>query len=76
MKLAGISAPIETMLLALIADRQEEQLYQYAQAHGKNMGTPPSILEKMIQKPDEPGENAVFDSGEDFMKTWAIITGA
>ena len=77
MKALGLTVPIETMLMALIADRLEEQMYQYAKAHGaKNIGDPRSIVGLLRNQPKPQKENAVFDIGEDFMKAWNKITGA
>ena len=77
MKALGITVPMETMLLALVADRLAEQMYQYAKAHGaNNASVPQSIVELLRNKEKQPKENAVFDSGEDFAKAWNKITGA
>ena len=70
MKMADMKISLEDMLLAMIADKLEYQMYQYAKAHGgKNIGEPESILKK-IQGEKRESSIAMFETGDEFMAAW------
>ena len=71
LKMADVKVSLEDILLATIADKLENQMYQYAKAHGaKNIGEPESILKRIQGEQKEESSLETFESGEDFMKAW------
>lgn len=71
MKMMGMKVPFDDMLLATIADKLENQLYQYAKAHGaSSLGEPVSIVQQLNNSPSDNKEFRTFTSGDDFMKEW------
>ncbi len=71
LKMADVKVSLEDILLATIADKLENQMYQYAKAHGaKNIGKPESILKRIQGEQKEESSLETFESGEDFMKAW------
>ncbi len=71
LKMADVKVSLEDILLATIADKLENQMYQYAKAHGaKNIGEPESILKRIQGEQKEESSLEAFESGEDFMKAW------
>lgn len=71
LKMADVKVSLEDILLATIADKLENQMYQYAKAHGaKNIGELESILKRIQGEQKEESSLEAFESGEDFMKAW------
>ena len=71
MKMMDMNVSLEDMLLAIIADKLENQAVQYAKAHGaKNVREPVSILKQIQGTGKEEKAFSSFATGEDFMKAW------
>ena len=71
LKMANVKVSLEDILLATIADKIENQMYQYAKAHGaKSIGEPESILKRIQGEPKEASSLEKFETGDDFMKAW------
>ncbi len=71
LKMADVKVSLEDMLLATIADKLENQTYQYAKAHGaKNISEPESILKRLRGEPKKESSIETFESGDDFVKAW------
>lgn len=71
LKMANVKVSLEDILLATIADKLENQMYQYAKAHGaKNIGEPESILKRIQGEPKEASSLETFETGDDFIKAW------
>ena len=71
MKLTGMKVPVETMLMATIADRLGLLLWQNSKDGSKNRNRPKSILEGLLD--DKKDEVVVFNSGTDFANKWEMI---
>ena len=71
LKMTNMRISLGDMLLATIADKLENQMYQYAKAHGaKNIGEPESILKRIQGEQKEEPSIESFESGDDFVKAW------
>ncbi len=71
LKMANVKVSLEDILLATIADKIENQMYQYAKAHGaKNIGEPESILKRIQGEPKEASSLETFETGDAFMEAW------
>lgn len=71
LKMTDMKITLEDMLLAMIADKLEFQMHQYAKAHGaKNIGEPESILKKIQGEKKNGSSIESFDSADDFERAW------
>lgn len=72
MKMSGAKIPLDTLLLALIADAEKINVWMQTKDATKGKNKPNSILEAMI---GEQKETVAFDSPEAFMEWRAKIMG-
>lgn len=71
LKMTDMRISFDDMLLAVIADKLETQLYQYAKTHGaKNLREPVSIVAQLNKAPKQDKDFTTYKSGDDFMKAW------
>ena len=64
---------VETMLLAVIADRLGHIAWMFSEDGKDGKDHPPSILAALTG--EETQDAGGYDSGEDFLAAWAAITG-
>lgn len=75
MKLAGVSVPVETMLLAGILDTLKVLAWQNTQDGLDGRNFPASVLDALLQG-DKPRESSGFDSPEEYEAWRASMNGA
>ena len=68
MKRNGMDYPLESMMLASIADSLSFIAWSKTKAAQKNHNRPKSILNQMLKKETNPDELMTFESGDDFRK--------
>lgn len=64
----GMEYPLESMMLASMADSLAFIAWSKTQAAQENRNRPKSILNQMLRKEPKKEELMVFESGEDFKK--------
>ena len=77
MKLAGVEAGQDTLLLAAIVDRLSLLWWAKTKDAESGKNRPHSIFEKLTRRPEDEQEKKVtaFRSGDDFKAAWAKATG-
>ena len=73
MKLSGANVPLDTLLLALIADAGKINVWMQTQDGYKGKNRPKSIMEALLNVEKE--KPLAFDSPEAFMEWRAKIMG-
>ena len=71
---SGGGVAMDTLLMAVIADRLGHIAWMFSQDGSKGVNHPPSILAAITNK-QESGNGAGFETGEDFEAAWAAIAG-
>lgn len=74
LKLVGESQPLNTMLLAAIADRLALLLWARTKDGEKGRNRPKMIVESLTEQ-QCPERVKGFKKAEDFERTWATVTG-
>jgi hypothetical protein len=74
-RLAGLQAPLETVLLAKLVDQMATWLWWHSKDGERGRNQPESIAEKLTQ-PEQPKQKLrVFRSGDEFMQFYKKMTG-
>lgn len=73
-KMSGRKASTELLMMAGIMDRLSILIWQQTRNGMKGWNRPPSLVELILQ-PEEKEEMEVFDSGDEFDRRWAELTG-
>lgn len=77
MRLAGIQADQETLLLAAAVDRLSLLVWAKTKDGMAGRNAPESIYDKLISRPEDKNDDdyAVFDSAEAFQAAWDNAVG-
>ena len=77
MKIAGVEAGQDTLLLAAIVDRLSLLWWAKTKDAESGRNKPKSIFEQLTRRPEDEPEKKVtaFRSGEEFRAAWAKATG-
>ena len=77
MKIAGVDAGQDTLLLAAIVDRLSLLWWAKTKDAESGRNKPKSIFEQLTRRPEDEPEKKVtaFRSGEEFRAAWAKATG-
>ena len=77
MKIAGVEAGQDTLLLAAIVDRLSLLWWAKTKDAEPGRNKPKSIFEQLTRRPEDEPEKKVtaFRSGEEFRAAWAKATG-
>ena len=77
MKIAGVEAGQDTLLLAAIVDRLSLLWWAKTKDAESGRNKPKSIFEQLTRRPEDEPEKKVtaFHSGEEFRAAWAKATG-
>ena len=77
MKIAGVEAGQDTLLLAAIVDRLSLLWWAKTKDADSGRNKPKSIFEQLARRPEDEPEKKVtaFRSGEEFRAAWAKATG-
>lgn len=77
MKIAGVEAGQDTLLLAAIVDRLSLLWWAKTKDAESGRNKPKSIFEQLTRRPEDEPEKKVtaFRSGEEFRAAWAKTTG-
>lgn len=75
-RLSDTSCSIETLLLALIADRLSYLVWFQTEDARKNRNRPNSIYESLVGKAEQKtGDIISFETREEFEAMWTAVTG-
>lgn len=74
MKLSGMHADRETLLLAMAVDNLQFLSWTKTKAAQDGRDRPKSIVQ-ILQRVEPKRQNAAFDSGEEFDAAWRRMTG-
>jgi len=73
MRLAGAKYPLDTILLATVADKLSNLVWMQSEDGAKGINCPKSILASLLEDVEESNVEA-FDTPEDFEQAWKAMT--
>lgn len=75
MKLSKSTITLEEMLLSAVVDNTNLLAWMQSADGAKGTNRPKSLLSKLIGMEEDNDEIVAFESGEEFDRVWASLTG-